>query len=298
MRQILKSRLSGIAVATALTAAALVTPARSLFAEGTEQPAVERIVAVGGSVTEVIYALGEEDRLIARDSTSIFPEEALELPDVGYMRALSPEGVLSVDPELILMLEGSGPQETVDLLRKSGIAIADIPHAFTAEGIADKVRTIGAALAVPEKAEELALKLEADLEAARRQAAGQTSGVRVLFILSTNGGRILASGSDTAADGILKLAGAENAMADFSGYKQLSDEAIISAAPDVVLMMSRTGDHGADAEELFSHPALAQTPAGRNNRLIRMGGQYLLGFGPRTADAVRELAVELSSVRS
>ncbi|POF28382.1 heme/hemin ABC transporter substrate-binding protein [Roseibium marinum] len=298
MKTLLHSRLYGVAVATALTAAALVTPAKSLFAEGTQQSSAKRIVAVGGSVTEVVYALGEEGRLIARDSTSTYPEEALELPDVGYMRALSPEGVLSVEPELILMLEGSGPRETVDLLQQSGIAIANIPHAFTAEGIVAKVRAIGAALAVPEKAEELALKLETDLEAARSKAAGQTSGVRVLFILSTNGGRILASGSDTAADGILKLAGAQNAVADFSGYKQLSDEAIISAAPDVVLMMARNGNHGAGADELFSHPALAQTPAGRNNRLITMGGQYLLGFGPRTADAVGDLAVELSSVRN
>ncbi|KZM51942.1 ABC transporter substrate-binding protein [Labrenzia sp. OB1] len=298
MREILYSRFYGVAVATALTAAALVTPAKSLFAEGTQQSAANRIVAVGGSVTEVIYALGEGERLIARDSTSIHPQEALDLPDVGYMRALSAEGVLSIDPELILMLDGSGPPETVDLLQKSGVAIANIPNAFTAEGIVDKVRVIGEAIAVPGKAEELAIKLETDLEAARKQAADQTSGVRVLFILSTNGGRILASGSDTAADGILKLAGAENAVADFSGYKQLSDEAIISAAPDAVLMMSRGGDHGASADELFSHPAMAQTPAGINNRLIKMDGQYLLGFGPRTADAVKDLAVELASVRN
>jgi len=292
------SRLMTIAAAVALTGAALFTPGGELFAEGAGTAEADRIVAVGGSVTEVVYALGEQDRLIARDTTSIHPEEANALPDVGYMRALSAEGVLSVDPDLILMLEGSGPPETVEVLRKSGVSIVDVPESYSAEGIVQKVRTIGDVLGVPEKAEALAQKLEADLAAARQDASRKSGGVRVMFILSTKGGRILASGRDTAADGILALAGAENAVADFAGYKQLSDEAILSAAPDVVLMMDRAGDHGASAGTLFSHPALAQTPAGKHNRLVKMGGQYLLGFGPRTAEAIRELASRLAGIRS
>ncbi|MEO9530625.1 ABC transporter substrate-binding protein [Roseibium sp.] len=292
------SRICGIAAALALTVAAVFTPGRAPLADNAGPPQASRVVAVGGSVTEVIFALGEQDRLIARDTTSIFPEEANALPDVGYIRALSPEGVLSVDPDLVLMLEGSGPPEAVAVLKKSGVAVADVPETYTAEGIVAKVRKVGAVLGVPEKAEALAEKLEADLSAAQQDAEGKSSGVRVLFVLSTKGGRILASGSDTAADGILKLAGAENAVSDFSGYKQLSDEAILSAAPDVVLMMDRTGDHGTSAEALFEHPALGQTPAGLNNRLVKMGGQYLLGFGPRTAAAIRDLAVELSGIRS
>lgn len=292
------SRHCGIAVALALTVAAVFMPGRAPLAENAGSQQASRVVAVGGSVTEVIFALGEQDRLIARDTTSVFPPEANALPDVGYIRALSPEGVLSVNPDLILMLEGSGPPETVDVLKKSGVVIADVPETFTAEGIVAKVRAVGEALGVPEKAEELAGKLEADLGDAQQDADAKSSGVRVLFVLSTNGGRILASGRDTAADGIVKLAGAENAVSDFSGYKQLSDEAILSAAPDVVLMMDRTGDHGASAETLFEHPALGQTPAGQNGRLIKMGGQYLLGFGPRTASAIRELAAELAGIRS
>lgn len=294
----LRNRLCSLAAALTLTAAALVTPARSILADPAAGQDASRVVAIGGSVTEVVFALGQEDRLIARDTTSVFPAEANGLPDVGYIRALSPEGVLSVEPDLLLMLEGSGPQETVDVLEKTGVAIADIPQTFTAEGILDKVRAVGAALGVEDKAEDLAGKLEADLAAARREASGKAAGIRVLFILSTKGGRILASGRDTAADGILKLAGADNAVADFAGYKQLSDEAILSAAPDVVLMMDRTGDHDAGADDLFSHPALAETPAGKHKRLVKMGGQYLLGFGPRTAEAIRELSEQLAEIRS
>ena len=112
---------------------------------------------------------------------------------------------------------------------------------------------------------------------------------RVLFILSMRGGKILASGIDTAADGILKLAGAENAIQEFSGYKALSEEAIITSAPDAILMMARGGDHSADADKLFAHPAISQTPAAASRSLIKMDGLYLLGFGPRTPAAATDL---------
>ncbi|WFE91011.1 ABC transporter substrate-binding protein [Roseibium porphyridii] len=292
------SKLCSYFAAVALTVMALFAPSKQIFAGGDTSSKASRIVSVGGSVTEVVYALGEQDRLIARDTTSVFPDQVNDLPNVGYIRALSPEGVLSVDPDLILMLEGGGPPEAVEVLNSSGISIAMIPEEFTAAGIVGKVQAVGKALGVPEKADALSLKISADLEAAQVSASGKASGMRVLFILSTRGGRIMAGGVDTEADGILSLVGAVNAVSDFTGYKQLSDEAIISAAPDVVLMMTRAGDHGAGPEELFGHPALAQTPAAENNRLIRMRGQYLLGFGPRTADAIRELSQKLADYRN
>jgi iron complex transport system substrate-binding protein len=290
----LRSLYLECAAATLLTATALVLTLHPLSAG----EASNRIVAVGGSVTEVVFALEEQHRLVARDSTSVHPQEAHDLPDIGYIRALSPEGVLSVDPDLLLMLDGSGPQEAVDVLEKSGIAIANVPNEFTPQGIVAKIRTVGAALGVPEKANTLTQKIEADLKTAQEQAAGRNENVRVLFVLSTRGGRIMVGGADTAADGIITLAGAKNAVSEFSGYKQLSDEAILSAMPDVVLMMDREGDHSASADDLFSHPALAQTPAGKANRLLKMPGDYLLGFGPRTADAIQDLAQNLAEVRS
>ena len=84
-----------------------------------------RIASIGGSVTEIVYALGEQDKLVARDSTSLYPEQASELPDVGYMRQLSPEGVLSVNPSGLLVLEGSGPKETIDVCRFESITFLE-----------------------------------------------------------------------------------------------------------------------------------------------------------------------------
>ncbi len=263
-------------------------------AEGESLADAQRIVAIGGSVTEIVYALGEEGRLVARDTTSGYPEAATELPDVGYMRALAPEGVLSVRPDAILTLEGSGPPETLTVLKAAGVPYVTVPEGYDEKGILDKIEVIGTSLGVEAKAGELADRVRAELAAATAEAEARGRNARVLFILSMNGGRILASGAGTAADGILAMAGAQNAFVDFTGYKQLNDEAVISAAPDAILMISRGEGHVAPVDDVLSHPAIAQTPAGANKRLIRMDGLYLLGFGPRTGAAVRDLSAALA----
>ncbi len=271
--------------ATLLSALALPTFAQDLqpFADSS------RLVSIGGSLTEIIYALGEEDKLVARDQTALFPEAATKLPDVGYMRALAPEGVLSVDPTALLVIEGSGPPEALDVLSHAGVEYQTVPEGYSHEGILVKVRAVGEALGVEDKAEALAKEIDTALKAAEARTADIAERKRVLFVLSTEGGKIQASGIDTAANGIIALAGAINAVQDYSGYKALTEEAIIDAAPDVILMMDRGGDHGATNAELINHPAIALTEAGKNHAIIRLEGSYLLGFGPRTASAVGEL---------
>jgi iron complex transport system substrate-binding protein len=248
-----------------------------------------RLVSIGGSLTEIIYALGEEGRLIARDQTAIYPPAAAELPDVGYMRRLAPEGVLSVGPSALLVIDGSGPPEALEVLAAAGVEYQTVPESFSAEGILTKVRAVGQALDVATEAEALATDLASALQAVAARTANVDQRKRVLFVLSTDGGKIQASGTDTAANGIIALAGAVNAISDYSGYKALTEEAIIAAAPDVVLMMDRGEDPAALDAELFGNPAIALTPAGRDHAIIRLEGSYLLGFGPRTADAVSDL---------
>ena len=253
-----------------------------------------RILSVGGAVTEIVYALGEQERLVARDATSTFPPESEALPDVGYMRALSPEGVLSVAPDLILAEEGAGPPETVDLLQGAEIPFVTVPDATDAAGVLARIHAVGAALGVPDKAATLAAQVGADLDAARAAAAAASDAPkRVLFVLSTQGGRIMASGTGTAADSIIAMAGGVNAVTGFEGYKQMTDEAVAAAAPDVILMMDRDGDHAAADAELFAMPAIATTPAAETGAVVRMDGLTLLGFGPRTAEAVSALSEAL-----
>jgi iron complex transport system substrate-binding protein len=248
-----------------------------------------RLVSIGGSLTEIIYALGEEGKLIARDQTATYPEAAAALPDVGYMRQLAPEGVLSVSPSALLVIEGSGPPEALEVLSHAGVEYQTVPESFSHDGILTKVRAVGQALGVPDKAEALANEIDTALKAVEQRTADITTRKRVLFVLSAEGGKIQASGTGTAADGIIALAGAVNAIDEYSGYKALTEEAIIEAAPDVILMMDRGGDHSASNADLIGNPAIALTEAGRNHAIIRLDGAYLLGFGPRTAEAVSDL---------
>ncbi|MDD9721204.1 ABC transporter substrate-binding protein [Sulfitobacter sp. PR48] len=252
------------------------------------------VLAIGGSVTEIVVALGQQHRLKARDTTSTYPPDVTGLPDVGYMRALSPEGVLSVGPALILSEEGAGPPEALEVIRAADVDFVEVPDALTAEGILNKIRVIGDALEVPDRAADLSAQVEAALAVALADAARpQGDKKRVLFVLSTQGGKINASGTGTEADALIRMAGGVNAVSDYAGYKQITDEAVGLAAPDVILMMDRGGDHGAADDELFALPAISLTPAAQTRSVVRMDGLLMLGFGPRTASAIRGLNAAL-----
>lgn len=272
----------------ALTLCLVVFAAAAAAAE----PAAKRVVSIGGSLTEIIYALGEQDRLVARDTTSIYPDAAQGLADVGYMRRLSAEGILAVDPDLILAEEGSGPPETIELLNAARVPFVTVPDGFDRTAIAAKIQAVADRLGVPDKGAKLAAETEANLQAAEVMAAGQQNKKRVMFILSTQGGRIMASGRGTAADGIIALSGAINALEAFEGYKPVTEEAITAAAPDAILMMDRGGGHGT-VEQVLGLPAIATTPAAQSQSVVTMNGLYLLGFGPRTAQAAFDLNAAL-----
>ncbi|EJW12899.1 Periplasmic hemin-binding protein [Rhodovulum sp. PH10] len=252
-----------------------------------------RIVSIGGAVTEILYALGREADVVAVDTSSLYPPRALkEKPNVGYMRRLSPEGILAMRPSVVLASKGSGPAEAVAVLESAEVPFVQVPDDASAEGIVKKIRLIAAAIGEPARGDCLAGVVGDDFSAlaAERKATGKPA--RVLFVLSFAGGRTMVAGRDTAADGIIALAGAENALADLTGYKPVGDEAIIAAKPDVILTMERPGAV-ITADDVFSRPAFGMTPAAANKRLIGMDGQYLLGFGPRTALAARDLAARL-----
>lgn len=249
------------------------------------------VITIGGAITEIAFALGQGSRIMARDTTSSFPADAANLPDVGYMRQLSAEGVLSFAPSLIISQEGAGPPEVIDILNSARIPFVEIPNAYDSAGIVAKIHAVGAALDVEQEAKRLAAQVESKLADAQARSKQKVSDrKRVLFILSTQGGRIMASGTGTGANGMIQMAGAENAITSFEGYKPLSDEAVTAAAPDVILMMDRTGDHASSDAELFAMPALIATPAAATKSVVRMNGLYLLGFGPRTAQAVIDLS--------
>ncbi|WP_417269691.1 heme/hemin ABC transporter substrate-binding protein [Celeribacter sp.] len=275
-----------------ILAAALACAPLTLTAES--YPEAHSIITIGGPVTETVFALGEGDRVVARDTTSLYPEEVNALPDVGYMRQLSAEGVLSLGPDLIITRDTAGPPEVLDQLRTASVPMVEVKDAFTAESVSQAVRTIGDALAVKDKTDALVASIEAEFAAlAARVDTGPKP--RAMFILSNQGGRLNVSGGGTGANGVFELAGAENVFtSEFDGYKIASDEAIIAAAPDVIVMLAPTGEdeHDVRREDTLALHAIAQTPAGQNEAFVLVD-PAALGFGPRTAQLVSHLRDDL-----
>lgn len=247
----------------------------------------ERLVTIGGAVTEIVAALGAADRIVAVDTTSTWPPEAVAgRPTVGYMRQLSAEGILSLAPTRVVAVEGAGPPGVLKLVADAGIPVDRVPDRPSPEGLAAKIRAIGRIVGRADRAESLAAEVTAGLADLARERAAAPRPVRALFVIAVQNGRPMAAGRGSAADAMLRLAGAVNVVDGFDGYKPLSDEAAVAAAPDVVVTMRRPGT---SAAELFALPALAGTPAARAGALVEMDGLYLLGFGPRTPEAARDL---------
>jgi len=253
----------------------------------------KRIVSVGGAVTEILYALGLQDRIVGVDSTSLYPHEAIATKaNVGYMRQLSPEGVLGLAPDLILAIEGSGPASTLDVLRQAKVPLTIIPDRFTEDGLIDKIKIIAREMKVEARGECLASAVAADLTAIKQLRAHIDRKSRIMFVMSLLDGRAMAAGRNTAADEIITMAGGTNAIDGYDGYKTISEEAIVAAKPEVILAMQR-GKDSLNADMVFANPAFKLTPASATKSFIVMDGLYLLGFGPRTASAAHDLAADL-----
>jgi iron complex transport system substrate-binding protein len=250
-----------------------------------------RILSIGGDVTEIVYALGAGARVVAVDATSQFPPQALAgKKSVGYMRALSSEGVLSVGATLILASERAGPPEVVKTLKATSVAYVEVPDEPSQAGSVKKVRLIAKAVGADAEGERLADKVASEFAALAELRTRVGRPVRALFVLGVQNGRMMVGGQATSADAILTLAGARNVAAAVTGFRPVADEAVVEMAPEVIVAMRRSGGSDVhDLSQLFALKGIRSTPAGAARRIVVMDGLLMLGFGPRTPAAAREL---------
>lgn len=253
-----------------------------------------RILSIGGDVTEILYALGAGGRIVAVDTTSQFPPEALrEKQNVGYMRALSSEGVISVGATVVLASESSGPPEVVKTLKATSVPYVEVSDKSSAEAIVGKVRLIAKVVGAEAKGEGLVQKVMDDFKLLAESRARIGKPTRALFVLAVQNGRVMVGGKNTSADAILTLAGAKNVANDVTGFRPLPDEAIVALAPDVIVVMRRSSDKdGHDLSQLSTLKGVQSTPAGAAKRIILVDGLYTLGFGPRAPAAARDLMAQ------
>jgi ABC-type hemin transport system, periplasmic component len=261
----------------------------ALACAGIAQAAPERIVSLGGDLTEIVYQLGKGDALVGVDLTSTYPEEATKLPQVGYVRALSAEGILAMKPDLVLANGDAGPPEVLEQIEQAGVKIVTLPKNHSVEGIGDKIVAVAGALEVPEAGAKLAEefnKERAAVEATTKTAEPLTA----VYVMARPDGALIAGGAGTAADAVLRAAGLKNVAGDAPGYKPVSSEALVALDPAVIITGSRSVEAAGGIERFKENPALSHTKAAKDDRILVFDDMYLLGLGPRTAKAVGELA--------
>lgn len=250
----------------------------------------QRVVSLGGDITETIYALDAQAGLAGVDNTSVWPAAAKQLPNVGYVRQLNAEGILALRPTEVIATHDAGPATVLEQLRQAGVTLQLLPPSRTPQDVLAKVREVGHLLHSDAQAVQLNARLAQTYAALQTRVTGMTRHPRVVFLLSAGAGNFLAAGHDTAADAAIALAGGSNAVQGYSGYKPLSAEALVAFAPDVLVVMSERSDGAGDIPSVLALPGVAQTPAGQRKQVMFVDGQALLGFGPRNADS--ELALQ------
>lgn len=257
--------------------------------DGARAQTTARVVSIGGTVTECVYTLGMQGLLVGADTTSTFPPAAERLPRVGYHRALSAEGLLSLAPTLVLASTDAGPPATVEQLRRTGVRWVSLPVEHTPTNPVAMLSAIGEALGQPARAAERVSQYETAWREAAAQVGRLADRPRAVFVMAHGGPTLNLAGRDTAADALLGLAGLVNPL-EFTRYKTISPEALVAAAPDVIVTTTQSLSGLGGAQAILARPGLAATPAARNRRIVALDALLLLGFGPRLPQAVTQLA--------
>lgn len=255
--------------------------------------AAEKLVSIGGDVTEIVYALGAGDELVARDSTSLRPKAVLALPDVGYMRQLNTEGILSMHPTLVLSSELAEPSLVLQQVAQNGVKVIRVPGTASVDTVPKKIDVIAKALNRQAEGEKLIATYRTQLAAIKHE----TLPIKMLFVMSHGGMNSMAAGQDTAADAMITSVGAKNAMQGFSRYRPLSQEGVIASAPDILLLTADGIKTLGGMDQVWKLPGVAMTPAGKNKRVLVLDDMSLLGFGLQTPAVMAQLRQASESVK-
>ncbi|WP_038206224.1 heme/hemin ABC transporter substrate-binding protein [Xenorhabdus bovienii] len=245
----------------------------------------ERIVTIGGDVSEIVFALGEGQHVVARDSTSQNPKALLSLPDVGYMRMLNSEGILSMRPSLVIASESAQPSLALKQIEDSSVKVIKVTSEASLEAVPEKILTVAKAVNQEKRGETLTSQYRQQL------AELNTSNIptKVIFIMSHGGIMPMAAGQQTAADQIIRSIGAQNAMQGFKGYRPLSQEGVIASQPDLLLVSTEGLKTLGGMDKLWQLPGLNFTPAGKKKQVVVVDEMGLLGFGIQTPAVMKQV---------
>ncbi|WP_409339400.1 heme/hemin ABC transporter substrate-binding protein [Proteus terrae] len=253
----------------------------------------ERWVIAGGSITELVYAIGAGNKVVGVDETTSYPEQTQALPHIGYWKQLSTEGILSLRPSTFVTWDDAEPKMVLRQLAQHNVKVISLPRTpATFELMLKNIRTLAISLDKQKEAEALIGSLQSRLAVINAKNSQIKQKVKVMFFLSPGGGIPQVAGKTSVADAILHLAGGEN-IATHENYRIYSAEAIIAANPELIVITTQSQKNqtgGLRASEgLASVPGVSMTQAWKTQRIIEIDQSLILGMGPRIVDAVELL---------
>ncbi len=267
----------------------------TVFGQGLAQ---ERIISLNGDITEFIYALGAEDQLVAVDATSNYPEAANEMANVGYAGRLSAEALLAFEPTIVIANDLAQPTEVFEQLEAAGVSVVHTSNEPSLDTPFQNLELVAEVVGEEARGEELATELRAKIDQATAAAAELDYTPRVMFMYLGSTQMQFAGGVDVPSNIMITAAGAVDAGAEvgLQGYQPFTPEALVTAAPDVLLVTDRGIAAMGGIDEILAIPGVMQTPAGLAGNVIVFEDNYLLSLGLRTGDALLDLVAELAEL--
>ena len=260
---------------------------------------VSRIVSLNGDLTEIIFELGFGENVVGVDVTTTYPPEAAALNDqgqtVGFAQQLAAEAVLRFEPTLVIGDQQVAPPEVLEQLRGAGIPVVILETQTTLDGVETKILEVAEILGVPDEGSELAERVMGEIDAARALAATDDSDPKIAYVYVRGPQVVFLFGAGMPTQGMIEGAGAIDAGAEAGvfGPAPLTPEALVAAAPDLIVLPEAGLAALGGIEAFLELPGVAETPAAQNDAFLDYDEAYFFNLGPRAGQALDEFVRDL-----
>jgi iron complex transport system substrate-binding protein len=259
--------------------------------ESTNNQASEKnIITAGGTVSEIVDALGFGNQIIATDITSTYPQYLQTLPSIGYRNQIKAEGILALGPDTILAEEGYLSEDVVNQLNGAGIDIRFFKKPTQVEETKTLVTELAAFFEVPEKGTEINAQIDADLQTLADYLASQSESPSAAFVMARGPETVFLAGKSTFSESMFAMAGITPVKTEFEDFVPLTPESLVALNPDFLVLFDSGLKSLGGTDGLSRVQGIRETNAFKNGQIISMDGHYLSAFGPRVGKAALELA--------
>ena len=253
---------------------------------------ISRIVVMNGDITEVVFALGLGENVVAVDTSATFPPEALQLPKIGYQRSLSAEGVLSMEPTLVIGNENAGPPEVLEQIRSAGVPVVVLESVTTIDGAPRKIRGVATALGVSDTGEAIAAELESQIAEVKTLSSQVEQRPTAVFLYMRGVDSLFLIGRQHLSHELFEASGAVSGGAAAgvdAPFIPLTAEALTAVNPDCIVVLTAGLESVGGEEGLLRLPGVAETAAADKGCILDFDDQYFGGGGPRMDNVLMEL---------